>query len=294
MSDLDQSYTQDRSLLWDLSYRITGVAADADEIVQETYVRALTRPPADPNLAWRPWLVRVAVNLSRDRLRSRRRRSYLGPWLPSPVPDDDPEHRLGARQAARYAWLVAAEQLSPQQRAVLVLRDVLGASVAETAQWLGTTESSVKVAHHRARARLRPEDAPTRPGADPGLALQQLLYAVATGDLEAALRLLAPDAVARSDGGREFQAAKVPVHGPKKIVQFLSWLSSRGGADVALAPIAINGQLGLEIRRPPQRRTDAPRSVILVDLDADGRICKIYWILSTDRLTALPVAQAST
>lgn len=289
MSALDQSYTQDRPLIWDLSYRITGVAADADEIVQETYVRALTRPPADASLAWRPWLVRVAVNLSRDRLRARNRRSYLGPWLPSPVPDDDAERRLGDRQLASYAWMVACEQLTPQQRAVVVLRDVVGASVAETAAWLQTTESSVRVAHHRARQRLRPDQPLTQEqGQQHGAALHQFLAALARGDLPTALALLSPDAVAQSDGGREFRAAKVPVRGPEKIIQFLRWLTQRGGPDVRVAPLRLNGQWGLRVDRTTTHPSEAPRSVILVELDQGGLIQNFYWVLSTDRLSALP------
>src|ERR671914_2827087 len=79
-------YENDRNLLWGLCYRMTGNAADADDLVQETFVRAMERPPRDTSRDWRPWLVRVAINLSRDLLRRRRRTGYTGEWLPSPVP----------------------------------------------------------------------------------------------------------------------------------------------------------------------------------------------------------------
>src|SRR6185369_7281442 len=84
-----QTYDNDKRFLWGLSYRMTGSTADADDIVQETFVRALERPPADRHAAWRPWLTRIAMNLSRDLLRRRRRRSYVGPWLPAPIETDE-------------------------------------------------------------------------------------------------------------------------------------------------------------------------------------------------------------
>src|SRR4030095_10919534 len=82
----------DRKLLWGLSYRLTGNAADADDIVQETFVRAISRPPADQERPWRPWLVQVAWNLGRDFLRRRRRSEYIGSWLPSPVSSEPVSH----------------------------------------------------------------------------------------------------------------------------------------------------------------------------------------------------------
>jgi len=80
-----QTYDNDKRFLWGLCYRMTGSAADADDIVQETFVKALEKPPIDLEAPLRPWLVKVALNLSRDQLRRRRRREYFGPWLPAPV-----------------------------------------------------------------------------------------------------------------------------------------------------------------------------------------------------------------
>src|SRR5687768_14484375 len=127
-----------RKLLWSICYRMTGVAADADEIVQETFARALEEKPSTDRDV-RPWLVKVAVNLCRDALRRRRRQPYVGPWLPSPAdlteeaapslsdesPPLDPLARYELAETGSYAFLLAAEALTPTQRAVILLSDVL-------------------------------------------------------------------------------------------------------------------------------------------------------------------------
>lgn len=166
-----------RRTLWGLCYRMTGNAADADELVQETFVRALTKPPADTARDMRPWLIRVAANLSRDALRRRRARSYVGVWMPAPVPSDrlgverdppshepaahayNPERRYQLLESASMAFLVALEALTPKQRAVLLLRDVYEYTVAQTAEALAITAADVKTTLHRARKIMAGYDA---------------------------------------------------------------------------------------------------------------------------------------
>ncbi|MEW6270578.1 MAG: sigma-70 family RNA polymerase sigma factor [Thermodesulfobacteriota bacterium] len=129
-------FREHQRFLWGLCYRLTGSAADADDLVQATFVRALERPPARTDEPWRPWLTRVAVNLGRDLLRRRKRRGYVGPWLPSPIETGEqplasfePEIASGVTTEGRYdmlesvsiAFLVALEALTPKQRAVLLL-----------------------------------------------------------------------------------------------------------------------------------------------------------------------------
>src|SRR5262245_34556558 len=152
---------------------MTGSAADADDLVQETFARALVHPPAGEV---RPWLSTIAVNLARDHLRRRRRIAYDGPWLPQPIeatPDESPSAaaRYGTMESVTFAFLLALEALTPQQRAVLILRDVFDYSVAETAAALGLSEPAVKTTHHRARRALEPYDA-TRCPPTPALAAQ--------------------------------------------------------------------------------------------------------------------------
>ena len=150
--------------LWSLSYRMTGVAADADDVVQETFVRAVEAPSPLRESDLERWLVRVATNLSIDCLRRRKRRRYDGPWLPSPLETPDAldifdEAAPGAQSVERaeqvsYAFLVALEALSPRARAVLLLVDVLDYSVTEVAAILETTDNNVRVLLHRARRAL--------------------------------------------------------------------------------------------------------------------------------------------
>ena len=287
-----------RDWLWGLAYRMTGVAADADEIVQDTFLRAVERPP-DGSRPLRPWLTTVTLNLARDRLRRRRRARYVGPWLPAPVPDealeppsDTPgaDAQLMTRESASFAFLLSLEVLTSNQRAVLLLREVLGLDVAETAALLGMREGNVKVTHHRARAALAAGAADPRQGragepADLAL-LAALLGAIGRGDAAAAAALLAPDAVAMNDGGGVYLAARVPIRGAAKIAAFFTHVS-RGAEGVRVGLGAYNGGpavvLGLHSADP--RR--APLTVVRAEAK-DGLITRLYWVLAPGKLTAVP------
>src|SRR5262245_39676602 len=128
---------QHRPSLWRLCYRMTGSTADAEDLVQETFARALARPARDQARDLKPWLTQIALNLSRDHLRRRKRQAYAGPWLPAPLETEGlageahPEARYGELESVSSAFLLALEALTPTQRAVLILCDVLGYSVRE-------------------------------------------------------------------------------------------------------------------------------------------------------------------
>ncbi|HKA22086.1 MAG TPA: sigma-70 family RNA polymerase sigma factor [Blastocatellia bacterium] len=170
----NEVYSENRHLLWGVCYRMTGNAAEAEDIVQETFVKALEKPPRDTQQAWRPWLLRVAINLSRNQVRRRRQRGYDGPWLPSPIPtgdrdvsgtegfkaakEDTPSTRYDMLESISIAFLLALEALTPSQRAVLLLRDVFDYSTKETAEALEITETGAKVILHRARRIMRDYD----------------------------------------------------------------------------------------------------------------------------------------
>ncbi|HWP67034.1 MAG TPA: sigma-70 family RNA polymerase sigma factor [Candidatus Limnocylindria bacterium] len=312
MSSLAAAFTSDRSLLWGLCYRMTGSAADADDIVQETFARALEQPPARTDEPWRPWLVRVAMNLARDALRRRRRRRYAGPWLPAPVDTGDEAAmpaveavlpggdttagRYDLLESVSYAFLIALEALTPQQRGVLLLRDVFDYDVRETAAALGISEVSVKVTHHRARARMAAYDhrrcIPTR-----GLqertrtALERLLGALAGGDVRHVERLLAADVRALSDGGGEFHAARVPLVGPERVARFYTNIATRGAFGARSEFRMLNGLPALVTTLPCPPPGYAPLVVTRADVDADGRIARLYSVLATRKLTAIVAAR---
>jgi len=200
-SDLEAVFGAERSFLWGLAYRLTGSAADADDVVQTAFVRALERPPARTDLPWRPWLVRVTANLGRDLLRRRRRRRYEGPWLPSPVatpdeppsaepadPSPDPLARYALLESVSFAFLLALEALTPQQRAVLLLRDVFDYSTAETAAALAISVANAKQTLVRARRAMAAYDAdrPASVGSDEFAgAVASFLEKLAAGDVDA-------------------------------------------------------------------------------------------------------------
>ncbi len=278
--------------VWGLAYRMTGSAADADDILQETFARVLDHEPeTERDLA--PWLTVVATNLARDALRRRRRAPYTGPWLPSPVDEEpldapDASALLERREGATYAFLLALEALTPQQRGVLLLRDVFERSVAETAVALGISAVRVKVTHHRARARLaavvpHPSE---RPPADATLAsLSRFVAALAAGDEPQLLACFTEQARVLSDGGGEFMAALRPVYGKERVARFFLGLRRKLGDDGVYEVRHVNGEPALvaEQRTPVARA--APRWLLRVELAPDGRIRELHLVVASRKLT---------
>lgn len=291
------------AFLYGVCYRMTGTHADAQEAVQDTFLRALERPPADTTQPWRPWLTRVAVNLCKDRLRRRRTRGYVGPWLPSPVDLSDAgdlELPAAARyerlESASFAFLLALERLTPQQRAVLILRDVLDYSVTEAAEALGIGESNVKVTLHRARHAL--EAAQAEEGAyrtqrltDDGREaqrnmLQRFMFALSLGDLDAMRACVSEDVRLHTDGGGEFFASKKPVHGRDKVITFLIRVV-RGELPVRFELRELNGAPAIVSEFGPRKDRYAERVVTRIELGADGLISAYDSILATSKVAHL-------
>lgn len=305
-AEVGSAFEAQRGFLWGLSYRLTGSSADADDVVQETFARALSQPPPRRDLPLRPWLTRVALNLGRDVLRRRRRRPYDGPWLPSPVPTTDggalpaepadpaasPAARYEAAESVTLAFLLALEALRPTPRAVLLLRDVFDYSVRETADALGLSEANVKVTHLRARRALRDYDRARRPptparAAQASEALRRFLTCLGSGDAAGLEALLAEDVRVRSDGGGEFAAARRPVLGRERVLRFLLGLAQKSGGATRFEPRRLNGLPALLAVPVSPRPGWAPRVVMQCLLDDDGRIVEILSVLATAKLRAL-------
>ncbi len=308
-------FDEHRGVLWGMLYRMTGCAADADDLLQETFVRLLEKaPPEDEGRPLRPWLVRVAMNLAHDLLRRRRRSPYVGPWLPSPVASPAGEERIEAVEAVasgistegRYdlvesmsmAFLVALEALTPRQRAVLLLRDVFDYSVRETAAVLGANDGAIKVAHLRARRAMKEYDA-SRPASAAiarertRQALSTFTQALLTGDLSRVESLLAADCRALSDGGGEFYAALNPVLGARSVARFYHGIFMKFGGVATAHVIHVGGMpallVDIEGRSSDRYRVDAARVarrfVLQADVGEGGTITRLYSVLASRKLT---------
>jgi RNA polymerase sigma-70 factor (ECF subfamily) len=298
----------DRKLLWGLCYRMTGNVADADDIVQETFVRAIENPPRRLDQPLRPWLVRLAMNLSRNYLRLRRRRGYVGPWLPSPIPtdeadspasyeppapaEDSPSARYDMLESISFAFLLALEALTPTARAVLLLRDVFDYSTAETAEALDMTEASVKVTLHRARSRMRDYDKErdVRNAAhseDTRRALEQFLLYLSTRDTEGMEGLLTEDVIDLSDGGGQVAAGRRPILGRDKVLRLIFGLAKKLKTVPRFIFRLLNGKPALIFEGDWDRPGIASRFTLHVEVDDAGRIKQLSFVLAPSKLSAL-------
>ena len=291
---------------------MTGVAAEADDLVQEAFVRAVeTRIPMRGADLER-WLLRVATNLCIDALRRRKRRHYVGPWLPSPVEtmaahDDDAddatradettaEAKLERAEAVSYALLVALEALSPRARAVLLLIDVFDRSAVDVAAILGTSEGNVRVLHHRARRTLEAFDVASATSAvvrdRQREALQKLMVCMMQQDAAGMEVLLADDVRSITDGGGRYTALREPLVGKPAVIRF-HLETARRRAPISTTELrTVNGVAALVVTTRPLRPQMAPRLVLRCEVDAAGRIREIQTVLAPGKLTAVRFADA--
>lgn len=294
-TQLDVAFRAERGTLFRTCYRMTGSVAEAEDVVQETFTRALERPPADGSRPWGPWLMHVAMNLARDKLRARKRRPYTGVWLPAALEltEDTHERRhgeaaYGELESVTFAFLLAVEALTPSQRAVLLLRDVLDYSVEETVGVLGMTESNVKVTHHRARKRMAEYDR-TRITLDDAqiarsrAALAAFMYALRDGDVPTMERLLATDARTFTDGGGVFFAALRVVRGRDRVIRFNMGVVEKA-ASRAFRLAVINGLPGVVMTRNSDDPRIAKEVVASASLDRDGRISALHYVLAPEKI----------
>lgn len=288
-----------RQALFGLCYRMTGSAADAEDLVQDTFRRALERPPKDLDKPIRPWLLKVATNLCIDALRKRKREAYFGPWLPSPVETErvvvdlepGPEARYGLVESATSAFLVALEALDAKQRAVLLLRDVLGLSGPETAAMLDTSPGNVRVVLHRARKALEAYDATRRP-ITPELRdatarrLRELFVRMRLGDLEGVAKLLAEEVTSVHDGGGEVIASVRVNRGPEDVLRLYRNISADQPWPMWMDEREINGLPAFLVRFDDRGRYPS-EAVVWVELDVEGRVARIHSVVAPSKLTAV-------
>ncbi|HLZ69584.1 MAG TPA: RNA polymerase sigma factor SigJ [Dehalococcoidia bacterium] len=289
-----EAFEQQRGLLFGIAYRMLGSAAEAEDVVQDAYLRfrasaAGASAASDALRSPRAYLATIVTRLCLDQLKSaraRREQYYIGPWLPEPLPtaDADPElvpgRRLEERESLSMAMLVLLESLPPLERAVLVLHKVFDYRFAEIAQMTGRREDACRQAFHRAQASL----AQRRPRfhASPA-ALERLtvafLQAAAGGDVQQLTRLLASDVTAWTDGGGQVTAATRPLYGPEPVIRFTESIVRRAPPGLNITIEQANGQPAIVTREAD----GTPFFVLLLDGDEQG-IRALYGMRNPDKL----------
>ncbi len=293
MTDLLEAFDAHRRLLFTVAYQMLGSVADAEDVVQDAWLRwsaADRSDVAEP----RAYLVRVTTRLALDRLGSARsrRETYVGPWLPEPLLTGteprpaDPADEAELGESVSLALLVVLETLSPLERAVFVLFEVFGVPAAEVATVLGRSESAVRQLAHRAREHV----AARRPRFDTDRAAQRevterFLAAAVGGDIEALLAVLAPGAVLVTDGGGRAKAALRPIVGAEKVARFLAAVGPEGAATPGLwmELAEVNGEPGVVAWT-----ADGPLMATTLVV-ADGRVDQVLVFRNPDKLAGLRV-----
>ncbi|MFG2007329.1 RNA polymerase sigma-70 factor [Spirillospora sp. NPDC048911] len=282
-----EAFVTHRNLLFTVAYEMLGSAADAEDVLQETWLKWVGVDLATVR-DQRAYLVRIATRQALDRLRAlgRRKESYVGPWLPEPlltVPDVADDVELA--DSVSMAMLLVLETLQPTERAVFVLREVFDLAYDEIAQAVDKTPAAVRQIAHRARAHV----AARRPGdlvspAETRAALQAFQNAVETGDLQNLLDVLAPDVVLLADGGGLKRAVQRPVVGAGKVARLLSaGLAQPGlakfGTERSVEPAQINGCPALIVR------IDGEIDGVVAMRVEEGLITGLYFVRNPEKLS---------
>lgn len=284
-----------------VAYRLTGTYADAEDIVQDAWLRWNANETTIADL--RAWLTTVVSRLGLDRLRSaaHRREAYYGEWLPEPVVTgldaNDPLNAVVAGEDARFAAMVVLERLTPDQRVAFVLHDGFGVPFAEIASALGVSDASARQLASRAR-RAVAENPPPPPSPDDlhNQVAGELMAALASGELDAIVRLLHPDVTFTGDSNRRAPTAARVIHGPDKVARFILGLSQRYGPNwLAGSQFAlVNGQLGVYTTGAPAGDgypEMMPRVTIFTV--RDGLVCAVWDIANPDKFTGSPLRRGT-
>lgn len=271
-----------RPRLMGLAYRMLGELSEAEDVVQDAYLRWQAGPEATTPVAW---LTTVVTNLCLNRLASARarRERYVGSWLPEPLLTDhrsDPQVLIERQGDLSMGFLVVLERLTPPERAAFVLRSAFGHSHREVAAVLGTDEAHARQLYHRARARIG--DPRRRFVASPQQnteLVERFLAAVLDGDLAGLERVLSDEVTVWSDGGGQVTASPRPVVGRSDVARYLVGLASGGRAPtVTFTALEVNGDPGILVQ------DGGTLIVVLVPEVHDGRIHAVRAVLNPAKL----------
>jgi RNA polymerase sigma-70 factor (TIGR02957 family) len=278
MDTATEAFVAHRNLLFTVAYEMLGSAADADDVLQETWVRwagVALDTVRDP----RAYLVRIATRQALGRLRTLRRRkeAYVGPWLPEPLlTTDDVAEDLELADSVSMAMLLVLETLTPTERAVFVLRDVFDLDYDQIAEAVDKTEAAVRQIAHRARvhvAERRPHNIVSP--AETRDALAAFQRAIETGDKQRLLDLLAPDVVLLADGGGVVQAAKAPLVGADTV----AFVLGRIAGAASLHSAQVNGHPALIVR------IDGEIDTVMAVCIAGGLVTGLYAVRNPEKLS---------
>ncbi|MEU3656954.1 RNA polymerase sigma-70 factor [Streptomyces sp. NPDC032161] len=277
-----EAFVAHRNLLFTVAYEMLGSAADAEDVLQETWLRWV-EVDLGQVLDQRAYLVRITTRQSLNRLRAltRRKEAYVGPWLPEPVltaPDVAEDVELA--ESLSMALMLVLETLSPTERAVFVLREVFDVGYDEIAAAVDKSPAAVRQIAHRARRHVdarRPRS--TVSASQTRAALESFRRALETGDLQGLLDVLAPDVVLVSDGGGVKQAARRPIIGADKVARFIIGGSGRATGTVTNDPTLVNGNPALVLR------LDGEMDGVLALRVENARITGLYYVRNPEKLT---------
>jgi RNA polymerase sigma-70 factor (TIGR02957 family) len=286
-----ETFVAHRSLLFTVAYEMLGSAADAEDVLQETWLRWIKVDLARVG-DQRAYLVRITTRQSLNRLRDvqRRREAYVGSWLPEPLltaPDVADDVELA--QSMSMALMLVLETLAPTERAVFVLREVFDVSYDEIAAALDKSPAAVRQVAYRARQHVdarRPRQ--VVPASLARAALESLRHAIETGDLQGLLDVLAPDVVLVADGGGVRQAALRPVTGADKVARMFVAGIGKVGSSLTAEPTVVNGNPSLVLRLDGQLD-----GVLAVRLE-NARITGLYYVRNPAKLTRVEAATPLT
>jgi RNA polymerase sigma-70 factor (ECF subfamily) len=276
-----------RSLLFGIAYRMLGRVSEAEDVLQEVWLRWQKQDPATIESP-KAWLVAATTRLCIDQLRlaRREREEYYGVWLPEPlmpVAESDPGRAAELADSLSMAFMVMLESLGPAERAVFLLREVFGYDYAETAAIVGKSEANCRQIVRRARERL--ELGPKSPSAPPTEQARKLverfLAAAASGEVGSVLALLAEESAVLSDGGGKVKAAGRVIRGADHVSRFLLGIWPRFMTGVDVRPVAVNGSPGVIVGK--DGRVDYALSFEI----AGDRVRNIYIVCNPDKLRHL-------
>ncbi|WP_435770211.1 RNA polymerase sigma-70 factor [Nocardioides sp. SYSU DS0651] len=286
---LRDAFAEHRNLLFTVAYEMLGSAHDAEDVLQEAWLRwdgvagdaAKAAAVRDP----RAYLVRITTNLALDRLRSiqRRKETYVGPWLPEPLltaPDVAQDVELA--DSVSMAMMLVLDTLRPTERAVFLLREVFGFGYDDIAASVGKSEAAVRQILSRARSHVQARRPRRTVEADAEQVLQRFLAAAQGGDIQQLMDVLAPDVVLLSDGGGVKQAALRPITGRDKVLRWMFGVMTKQAETVMTLDVAeVNGAPGVLILAGGE--LDVVASV-RVD---DGLVTEIYFVRNPAKLAHL-------